>query len=352
MNQDDLTDIRDADLLEKLEKARGGVAFKAQERFLATQQRERDALTARRSKMGRDQLRRDQARELIENDPTGPENLQHIHSVLALCGLPYKRPAEDTRHFVRNYGRNSLALTPGMLKNPLNGKMEAQGLPYGPKARLLLLHLCSEAIRQKSPTIEIADSLSAFIRDLGFPVAGGPRGPLNQFKEQLNRLAACHMQIGMWDPATNAARTINAAPIDSFDVWLPQDPNQKVLWASTLTFDDRFFKSLMNHALPVDMRAAKAFAGSARKLDLLFWLGYRMHSLTRPYLFTWDVLHGQFGQGTTNMRSFRQEMKADLAHLRDVFPKLPFTLDDKGMRLTPVSDPARLLVPPKRIGKR
>jgi len=345
-------DIRDPDLLDKLEKARGGVAFKPMQRTLAHQQRERDAVSARRSKMGRDQLRRDQARELIESDPTGPENLQHIHSVLALCGLPYKRPPEDTRHFERNYGRNSLMLTPGMLKNPSTGKNEAQGLPYGPKARLLLLHLCSEAIRQKSPTIEIADSLSAFIRDLGFPVAGGPRGPLNQFKEQLNRLAACQMQIGLWDPTTKAARTINAPPIDSFDVWLPHDANQKVLWASTLTFHDRFYKSLMNHALPVDMRAAKAFAGSARKLDLLFWLGYRMHSLTRPYLFTWDVLHGQFGQGTTNMRSFRQELKADLAHLQEVFPRLPFVLDDKGMRLTPVSDPARLLVPPKRIGKR
>lgn len=348
----DPLDIRDADLLAKLEKARGGVAFNAMQRSLVDQQRDRDELAARRAGMGRDQLRRDTIREVIETDPTGPENLQHIHSVLALCGLPYKRPEEGTSHFVRRYGRNSLALTAGMLTNPATGNMEAQGLPYGPKARLLLLHLCSEAIRQKSPVIEIADSLTAFIRDLGFPVTGGARGSLKQFKEQLNRLAACHMQIGMWDPATGAARTINAAPVESFDVWLPNHPDQKVLWTSTLTFDDRFYKSLMNHALPVDMRAARAFAGSARKLDLLFWLGYRLRSITRPYLLTWENLHTQFGQGTTSLRSFRQEFKADLASMMEVFPKLPLKLGEEGMRMYP-SDPARLLIPPKqRIGKR
>lgn len=346
------TDIRDADLLARLEKARGGVAFKAMQRRLADEQRERDELAARRAPMGRDQLRRDAIREVIKNDPTGPENLQHIHSVLALCGLPYKRPAEDGGHFVRRYGRNSLALTAGMLTNPATGTMEAQGLPYGPKARLLLLHLCSEAIRQKSPVIEIADSLTAFIRDLGFPVTGGARGSLKQFKEQLNRLAACHMQIGLWDPTTGAARTINAAPVESFDVWLPSHPDQKVLWSSTLTFDDRFFKSLMDHALPVDMRAARAFAGSARKLDLLFWLGYRLRSITRPYLLTWENLHTQFGQGTTSLRSFRQEFKGDLASMMEVFPKLPLKLGEEGMRMYP-SDPTRLLIPPKqRIGKR
>jgi hypothetical protein len=35
----------------------------------------------------------------------------------------------------------------------------------GPKARLVLLHLCTEAVRQRSPTVEVADSLSGFMRD-------------------------------------------------------------------------------------------------------------------------------------------------------------------------------------------
>jgi hypothetical protein len=36
--------------------------------------------------------------------------------------------------------RMTLAINAGRLINPSTGEMEMQGLPYGPKARLLLLH--------------------------------------------------------------------------------------------------------------------------------------------------------------------------------------------------------------------
>ena len=75
----------------------------------------------------------------------------------------------------------------------------AQPLPFGPKSRLLLMHLCSESIRQKSATIEIADSLTGFIRDMGFAVTGGKRGTLHAFKEQINALAACKLARSHWN---------------------------------------------------------------------------------------------------------------------------------------------------------
>ncbi len=197
--------IRDADLRAELEAARGGFLFAPIVEHLLYRQRERDAereaagaQAERREAMGRDRRRREAVREVIENEPTAPENLQHLHSVLALCGLPYRDPGA-TREFVREYGRNSLSLTAGRLKNPITGEMEPQGLPYGPKARLVLLHLCTEAVRQRSPTVEVADSLSGFMKAMGFAVTGGERGTIGAFKEQLNRLAACSMQIGLWD---------------------------------------------------------------------------------------------------------------------------------------------------------
>ncbi|WP_204278262.1 hypothetical protein, partial [Escherichia coli] len=60
-------------------------------------------------------------------------------------------------------------------------------------------------------------------------------------------------------------------------------------------------------------------------------------------------LHGQFGGDNANPRSFRQAFKADVTHLREVFPKLPVTLDDTGMTLDPAG-PGALLVPPKPVG--
>lgn len=353
--------VRDPDLIEIVEKARGSVAYKATLAFVRASQAKRDAemetreklvvlkaeAAAERARLPRNARRRDMVREVIENEPAAPENIQHIHSVLALCGLPYREPKGVT-NVSREYGRNTLAINAGRLINPSTGEMEMQGLPYGPKARLLLLHLCTEAVRQRSPKVEVAQSMSGFIRDMGFPVTGGERGTLKQFKEQLNRLAACSMQIGLWDGTR--ASTLNVPPFRQMDVWLPlhNHPDQGLLWSSTITFHREFYDNLIQHALPVDIRAARAFAGSARKLDLLFWVGYRLSRLERPLRLTWDNLYKQFGSENGSIRSFRQEFRKDVAHLTEVFPRLRLTLDDGGMQLLP-SDPKDLLVPPKAV---
>ena len=363
--EDKIEQIRDADLRAELEAARGGFLFAQIVEHILHRQRERDAVAAartversRRAAMGRDQRRRDAVREVIENEPTGPENLQHIHSVLALCGLPYRDPGA-TREVVREYGRNSLSLSAGRLKNPLTGEMEPQGLPYGPKARLVLLHLCTEAVRQRSPVIAVADSLSGFMREMGFAVTGGERGTIGAFKEQLARLAACSMQIGLWD-GRESASTLTVPPFRRLELWRPQSADKsgekgagegdaRLAWQREVQFHQDFYESLIRHALPVDIRAARAFSGSARKLDLLFWVGYRLRALQRPLRLTWDNLHRQFGADNASMRSFRQAFKADLAGLQEVFPRLPVSLDERGMLLLP-ADPSALLVPPRPTG--
>lgn len=94
-----VAEIRDPDLLAELEAARGGFLFAQIVTHLHHRQRERDVARAargeeeaRRAELSRDQRRRDAVRLVIENEPALPENLQHIHSVLALCGLPYRDP--------------------------------------------------------------------------------------------------------------------------------------------------------------------------------------------------------------------------------------------------------------------
>ncbi|WP_262267579.1 replication protein RepA [Microvirga yunnanensis] len=350
--EDHLATIRDADLLEEVERARGHFMFKTIVEHIAHKQEQRDAqrakqsaVEARRAAMSRDQRRRDAVRELIEAAPSSPENIQHIHSVLALCGLPYREPKGE-REFFREYGRNTLSIMAGRLKNPRTGQMEVQGLPYGPKARLVLLHLCTEAVRQRSARIEVADSLSGFIKQMGFPVTGGERGTLRQFKEQLNRLAACTMQLGLWDGASRSS-TLNVPPFRQLDIWLTGNSDQGLLWSNTVQFHADFYENLIQHALPVDIRAARAFSGSARKLDMLFWLGYRLRTVQRPLKLSWDNLHQQFGSDNASIRSFKQAFKGDLAHIKEVFPRLRVSLDEGGMLLLP-TDPSELLVQPRR----
>ncbi len=224
--------------------------------------------------------RRAMVRTALENSPLDKDDLRHIHSVLAICGLPYTRQPIEIREFERRQGRMSLVVEAGKLRNPETGDRIAQPLPFGPKSRLLLLHLCSEAIRQKSATMEIADSLTGFIRDMGFAVTGGKRGTINAFKEQINALAACKLSVGMWDGIR--AVEYQGMPFSKIDVWLPTNPDQLMLWPSTLTFSMDFFTTLSRHALPIRAEAVRAFAGSARKLDMYFWFNYRLQRLKEP----------------------------------------------------------------------
>lgn len=354
MSRHDESLIIDEDLRAELEKARGNSIFDTITRTLISRQERRNEDRATEAKreaelaaMPRDKARRARSRETIAATADDAQNLRHIHSVLALCGLPYTRQPLDVREYHRKQGRMSLIVKAGELQTP-DGQWADQPLPYGSRARLLLLHLCSEAIRQKSPTIDIEDSLTAFLRGMGFPATGGARGTLTAFKQQVNALAACSMKIGTWDGAK--ATTLNTAPFSSIDVWFPTDPDQRMLWPSTITFSRDFFDTLTKHALPVNTHAIRAFAGSPRKIDIYYWLSHRLYNLDAPISIGWDGLREQFGEGYGRARDFRAQFQEELKHLREVFPKLPTKLGERGLILSP-ADQSVLAVPARRSTK-
>ena len=350
----DLSQIHDEDLLEELKALDGNFLYDRLAGMLVSRQKERDqkkALEQARqdqlAAMPRDARRRAKAQDVLAATAENPQNLRHIHSVLALCGLPYTRQPLDAREFHRKQGRMNLIVKAGELMSP-NDEWIAQPLPYGSRARLLLLHLCSEAIRQKSPTIHIEDSLTAFLRNMGFPATGGARGTLTAFKQQVNALAACTMKIGTWDGAK--ATTLNTSPFTSIDVWFPTDPDQKILWPSTITFSRDFYDTLSKHALPVNTHAIRAFAGSPRKIDIYYWLTHRLHNLNAPLHISWDALREQFGEGYNRDRAFRAQFREELEHIREVFPKVPAKLSEKGLTIQP-ADPSVLAIPARRPAK-
>jgi hypothetical protein len=339
--------IRDEDLRAELDRFQG-FSRDVMIRELVRRQAVRDAEVQRLASLTPAQRKREAARTVIETVAGTPENLRHIHSVLAICALPYTRQALDVREHQSRQGRMSLLVQAGKLLSP-DGTWVEQPLPYGSRARLLLLHLCSEAIRQKSPTIEIQDSLTAFIHAIGYPVTGGKNCTLTSFKQQINALAACTMRIGVWDGAR--ARSINTQPFSELDVWLPANPDQRILWPSTITFSRDFFDTLSSHALPANIHSVRHFAQSPRKLDFIFWLGYRLKNLRTPTTISWSALRDQFGQGFALERQFKAKFAELLDHVLEVFPRLALTYDDTGLTLRP-TDAAVLAIPARAIARR
>ncbi len=250
------------------------------------------------------------------------EDMRFLHVVLAQCGLPYRDPKLAQPFYEKRNGRISIVLTPGVLLDPVTRRPALQGIPYGAKPRLLMIHLCTMATKTSSPEIDIAASMSAFMRDLGLSVSGGKQGSIARFKEQLNRLAATRMQLLFQDE--ERASMVNPSPaISRYDVWFPKDPDQRVLWPTTLTLSQEFFASLQAaNAVPLDGRAVIALQHSAMALDVYTWLAHRLRRIpvNKPAIISWQALKDQFGPEYSTERKFRQDFKRALDQVLQVYP--------------------------------
>ena len=214
-----------------------------------------------------------------------------------------------------------MILTSGHLLDPKTHRPVLQGLPFGAKPRLLMIHLCTRAKITKSAEVEVAQSMSAFMQSLGIAVTGGKTGSIGRFKEQLNRLAATRMQLLYYDEDRTSMVNASSA-IGRYDVFFPKDPSQKILWPSTITLSSDFFRSLMDqNAMPLDSRAVRGLQQSAMALDIYTWLAHRLCRIPnhQPVSISWSALQKQFGpeyQATgASTRAFRQDFKH---HLNDV----------------------------------
>lgn len=345
--------IRDADLRERLEEARGKFGFDVQVRGLITSQERRDADAAKaaakdahRASLPREQRRRFDAFETIETEGPSPENLRYMPTPLAICGLPYKAPGLDKLEFERSQGRMAVTVTAGKLRAP-DGRRVQQPLPWGPKARLIMAHLSTEALRNRSPIIETSETLSGFMRDMGFEPRGGPRGNIEPFKDQLRALAACRMEISAWDGKRSG--TVDVKPLEKVEIWFGDHPDQRTLWPTKVAFSRSFYDELEKHALPIDVRVLRALSNSARRLDLMFWVTYRITRLRSRLVLDWKPITEQFGEGYTRQRDFRADFAADVAAIKDLFPKLPLTLTERGLEME-AADSTALAIPKRTLG--
>lgn len=133
------------------------------------------------------------ASELIATER--PDRTDFLHTVMCQVGLP-RRPTE-ARTFERNSGHVSILLEAGKLFD--GREWVEQPLPYGATPRLILVHVSSEAIRTRSRSVDIGDSMRDFLNQLGLPTSGGERGGYTTLRRQMQALAACRLTLGMHD---------------------------------------------------------------------------------------------------------------------------------------------------------
>lgn len=230
------------------------------------------------------------------------------HSIFCQTSLPYRDPGDHTREWERRNGNVHLLVKAGHAMHPQERRLVPLGLPFGPRCRLVLMHLNQRALLTKSPRIEVEDSLTAFV-DRVLKLAPTGRN-VRTIKQQLARLAASDITLGTADDniAGEHGGVDQVHIIRHFDVWLPKDERQRVLWPSTIDLSLDYFASLLSYAVPLNEEHIGALSHSALALDIYAWLAQRLHRVPRdkPAHVSWPALHGQFGQGYTGERGIRR----------------------------------------------
>ena len=246
--------------------------------------------------------------------------------------LPHRRLPDDEVWLVRT-DRVRLMVEPGSVER--DGEVSRVGVPYGSRARLILLYLQSEAIRTQSRDIELGRSLRVWLGKLGVPIGGKS---VADVRDQCLRLSRCRMtfQIQQGNKTGFAAQNI-------VDTAMFSDEGGSSL-LETVRLSESFFAELQRHPVPLQESAIRPLSNNSQALDVYCWLAYRLHALAGPTDVSWAALRAQFGAGYNVQRVFRRRFKEALELATSVYPDAKVEVITTGVRLLPSAPavPARL----------
>lgn len=268
---------------------------------------------------------------------TEPDQIDFQHAIFCQTALPYTNPGDDVRALHRDNGNAHLRIEAGAARRHEGGTWHEVGLPYGPKARLVLLHIISEAKRTGERKIEVADSLTGFTKSLGLCTDGRT---IRAIKDQLTRLAAANIRISL--DYDRHAKQIQGPIVDALEIWDIAE-NQRVFWPSYIHISEQFYRSVVQYAVPHDHDAIAALQDSAMALDVYGWLAHRLRRIPqdRRQLVTWQNLYEQFGHGYSRIRKFREKFRSVLKRVLAVYPAAQLEDTHKGLYLYRSNPPVR-----------
>lgn len=268
------------------------------------------------------------------------EDLSFLHSGFCQTCLPHSRPADDSHVWRRTAGRFSLIVSPGFIQDDKPGAHASAGsgvryvgVPYGSRARLIMIHLQSEGV--KSPAVNLGKSLSAFLRSLGLSVTGGARGSINAIREQSLRIARCGITMQWSEDKADGSRRIVMADtriVEGLDMTYSQSGDD---WSSVVHLSQAFHEHLKEHAVPLDKRGISYLSGNSLGLDLYCLLAHRLPRLTNSLHLRWLALQSQIGSTEKAGFSLAQRIREVMPDVLTAYPDAKVEVTSHGLLLKP-----------------
>jgi hypothetical protein len=262
----------------------------------------------------------------------------YTYSGFCMASLPH-RSLPDDREWVRKSEDFSLIIEPGKLFAHGDDEGTLYGVPFGPRARVILLYLQSEAIKTNSREIELGSSMRQWLDRMGIERGGKT---YRAFRDQAARISACRLTFAFRKQGRQGfiRDSIVDGGLSLFDIAV--DGRQGRLWRETVLLGDKFFQSLKKNPVPLWDGAISRLANQSLAIDIYCWLSYRLHALAKSCPVDWGALYAQFGVSYAHLHHFKPRFLESLKTALIVYPDARVTMpDDTGLILYPSPPPVR-----------
>lgn len=252
-----------------------------------------------------------------------------LHSAWCQAALPHRRLKDDavwridTDHVMmqvepgRSTGRDTRHI----------------GVPYGSRARLIMIYLQSEALRTKSREVQLGKSMRNWLGRMGVPIGGKS---VRAISDQAERISSCRLTFSF-----NVGQGVAVDRCNIVDGALFLEPGADGPFLEVANLSDRFFSDLLRHPVPLEDAAVRAINNNSMALDLYAWLAYRLHILKGRTPISWSGLHMQFGNGIKEIYHFKPLFLANLRLALAVYPDAKVEVSDRGVDLHPSRPPVQ-----------
>jgi hypothetical protein len=261
-----------------------------------------------------------------------------LYSGLCQAALPHKKLADTTSWQIKS-DHITLIVDPGS-RPGLGDTPESVGVPYGSRARLIMLFLQSEALRTKSRQVTLGRSMRDWLTRMGVPIGGKS---MSMIRDQAERISRCRLSFNI--SASRGMQIRQQTIVDDALFMDDGDGAQGSLFLETANLSERFFNELQRHPVPLEDSAIRAISNNSMSLDLYAWLAYRLHALKGPTPVSWSALKGQFGAGFRARHHFEASFTDNLRLALAVYRDAKVDVTERGVTLMPSKPP----VAPRQI---
>jgi Plasmid encoded RepA protein len=261
-----------------------------------------------------------------------------LYSGLCQAALPHKRLPNSTPWQITSE-HITLIVDPGS-RPGIDNVADPVGVPYGSRARLIMLYLQSEALRTGSRQVELGRSMRDWLSRMGVPIGGKS---MQLVRDQAERISRCRLSFNVRSERRLDFR--QQTIVDGAIFLEGDDGAQGSLFLETAKLSESFFAELQRHPVPLEEAAIRAISNNSMSLDLYAWLAYRLHALKGPVPISWAALKGQFGTGFRAIHHFEQSFIDNLGLALAVYRGAKVEVTERGLTLFPSKPP----VAPRQI---